>query len=634
MAEAKKKSKEPKTERHSFAAETSKVLRLMIHSLYTNKDIFLRELISNASDACDKLRYTALTQPGLLTENTDLGIRIHVSEKENTIEITDNGIGMNHDELVANLGTIARSGTQEFMSQMTGEKEKDVSLIGQFGVGFYSSYMVADKVEVTSRKAGEAQGWLWSSDGNGEFTVSSANGDVARGTRITLFLRDDAKEYADKFRLQHIIKTYSDHIGFPIMLSADEGEANIINEASALWTRPKSSITGEQYKEFYHHVAHSPDMPWLTLHNSVEGKASYTNLLFVPSLKPFDLFHPERRRRVKLYVKRVFITEENVDIIPHFLRFMRGIIDSEDLPLNISREMLQDNPQLHLIKESITSKVLSELKKKAEKDAEGFQTFWENFGAVLKEGLCESVSPKDKLLDVCRFHSTDSSEMISLDHYVSRMKEGQENIFYLTGDSLETLKKSPLLEGFTKRGIEVLLLTDHVDDFWVNTVPEFKGKTLKSITRSSIDLDSFAPLKKEESDNDTKEEKTPDDLTALLGHMKTLFGNEIKDVRLTNKLTETPACLAVDDYGMDFRMERFLMEHNQLPKRAAKILEINATHSLVLKLNGMLNEESKKTTLDDAAWLLLDQAKIAEGEAISDPAAFAKRMSEFMQRGL
>lgn len=634
MAEAKKKPKEPKTERHSFAAETSKVLRLMIHSLYTNKDIFLRELISNASDACDKLRYTALTQPDLLSENPDFGIRIHVSEKEKTIEIADNGIGMNHDELIQNLGTIARSGTQEFMSQMTGDKEKDVSLIGQFGVGFYSSYMVADNVEVTSRKAGDSQGWLWNSDGNGQFTISPAKGDVARGTSIKLFLREDAKEYADKFRLQHIVKTYSDHIGFPIMLSSDESEATIVNEASALWTRPKSAITGEQYNEFYHHVAHSPDTPWLTLHNSVEGKTSYTNLLFVPSLKPFDLFHPERRRRVKLYVKRVFITEENVDIIPHFLRFLRGVIDSEDLPLNISREMLQDNPQLRLIKESITGKVLTELKKKAEKDAEGFRKFWENFGAVLKEGLCESVSPKDKLLDFCRFYSTNGSGMASLDQYVSRMKEGQENIFYLTGDSLETLKKSPLLEGFAKRGIEVLLLTDHVDDFWVNTVPEFKGKTLKSVTRSSIDLDSFAPLKKEESSSDATQEKMPDDLGALLAHMKTLYGSEIKDVRVTNKLTETPACLAVDDYGMDFRMERFLMEHNQLPKRAAKILEVNATHPLVLKLNGMLSDDSKKATLDDAAWLLLDQAKIAEGEAIGDPAAFARRMSQFMQRGL
>lgn len=631
MPEAKKKTKTPPQQTYSFEAETSKVLRLMIHSLYTNKDIFLRELISNASDACDKLRYNALTEPALLGDDGELRISIRVSAKDKTVTVSDNGIGMNREDLIANLGTIARSGTQDFLEQLADQKEKDVSLIGQFGVGFYSSYMVADKVDVVSRKAGEAEAWKWSSDGNGEFTVTQES-DAARGTSITLHLRDDAAEYLDRFRLQHIIKTYSDHIGFPISLSDDEAKPFVVNEASALWVRPKNSISQEQYQEFYHHVAHSPDTPWLSMHNVVEGKVSYINLLFIPSLKPFDLFHPERRRRVKLYVKRVFITDENVDVIPHYLRFLRGIIDSEDLPLNISRETLQKNPQLLQIKDSITTKVLGELKKKAEKDPEGYAAFWQNFGAVLKEGLCEPVTPREKILDVCRFHSTSGEALVSLDDYISRMKEGQEDIYYLTGDSLETLKKSPLLEGFTSRQVEVLLLTDHVDDFWVNAVPDVKGKPLKSITRSNIDLGNLPDTQdnKEKTSIDAK----PEDVSGLLAYLKTLYGDEIKDVRTTTKLIETPACLAVDEHEMDFRMERFLMEHNQLPKRSAKIFEINARHPLVLKLSSMVSQPTVKDSLEDAAWLLLDQAKIAEGEAVSDPASFARRLSRFMQLGI
>lgn len=631
MAEAKKKSKTTGPERHSFAAETSKVLRLMIHSLYTNKDIFLRELISNASDACDKLRYASLTDAALLEGDSELGIRITVSEKNKTITITDNGIGMDRADLINNLGTIARSGTQEFVEQLAGQKEKDLSLIGQFGVGFYSSYMVANRVEVISRKAGEAEAWQWTSDGDGEFSVAP-HPEAPRGTSITLFMRDDAEEYTDRFRIQHIIKTYSDHISFPITLVDDDEKPIIVNEASALWTRPKSKVTEDQYREFYHHVAHSPDAPWLTLHNAVEGKISYTNLLFIPSLKPFDLFHPERRRRVKLYVKRVFITDENVDVIPHYLRFLRGIIDSEDLPLNISRETLQKNPQLLQIKDSITNKVLGELKKKAEKDPEGFQKFWENFGAVLKEGLCEPISPREKLLEVCRFHSTSSDKLVSLEDYISRMKEEQKDIFYLTGDSLETLRKSPLLEGFAARGIEVLLLTDHVDDFWVSTVPDIKGKSLISVTRSNIDLDTLS--KKEDVDEKAADKPEKQDVGELIAYLKKVYGTEIKDVRVTTKLTETPACLAVDEHAMDFRMERFLMEHNQLPSRSAKIFEINPGHPLILKLLAMVAQKTHEDELADAAWLLLDQAKIAEGEAVTDPASFARRLSRFMQQGL
>jgi molecular chaperone HtpG len=402
-----------------FAAETGRVLQLMIHSLYTNKDIFLRELISNASDACDKLRYLALTEEGLMGDEP-LCIMLHVDEKTNTLTISDNGIGMNRDDLVANLGTIARSGTLEFMSQLSGDSKKDASLIGQFGVGFYSAFMVADRVVVTSRRAGEASSWRWESDGVSGYSVEELPAELehTRGTTIVLYLKDEAKTYTDKFKIAYIVETYSDHISFPIMQTNEEGEPDILNTASALWTRPASDVTPEQYREFYHHVAHSPEEPWLTLHNKAEGAVSYTNLLYIPAMKPFDLFHPERRRRVKLYVKRVFITDENVDIIPHNLRFLRGIIDSEDLPLNISRETLQDNPVMKKIREAITAKVLNELKKKAKNDVEGYTKFWGDFGAVLKEGLCDTMSDKERqrLLDCCRFYSThDANALVSME---------------------------------------------------------------------------------------------------------------------------------------------------------------------------------------------------------------------------
>ena len=641
MAQAKKKSTADVTasETLSFSAEISKVLRLMIHSLYTNKDIFLRELISNASDACDKLRYKSLTDQSLLGDQPELRITVSHDEKAGTIDITDTGIGMNREDLISNLGTIAKSGTEEFLSALSASKD-DMSLIGQFGVGFYSSFMVADKVEVTSRKAGEAEGWQWESSGDGTFSVASATGEMPRGTTIRLHVRKDAKEYLDNFKLRNIIEIYSDHISFPIYqkpvtFEGTEGEPELINEGGALWVRPKADITPEQYKDFYHHVAHSPDEPWMTLHNSVEGKTSYTNLLFIPSMKPFDLFHPERRRRVKLYVKRVFITEENVELVPHNLRFLRGIIDSNDLPLNISRETLQDDPRLKQIRESITSKVLSELKKKAEKEPESYAKFWENFGAVLKEGLCEHDSAREKLLDVCRFAST-HGEMVSLADYVKRKPEAQSHIFYLTADSLEAARFSPLLEGFTKRGIEVLLLTDHVDDFWVNVVGEYQGTAFKSITRSDIDLEAIAPLSEKEKDAADTTVKiahlSEEQQTQLLARLRGCYGAAIKDVHATDKLTDSLACLAVAEGAMDMRMERFLMDHKQLPKRGARILEVNIHHPFFGYLANIMNDTSKGAEFDECAALLLDQACIIEGEAIDNPAAFAKRLGVLMQR--
>ncbi len=637
MAEAAVKDTDNQAESLEFSAEISKVLKLMIHSLYTNKDIFLRELISNASDACDKLRYQSLTDQSFLGEQTELKITIEHDEDARTVTVTDTGIGMNRDDMIANLGTIAKSGTEDFVSQLTGDKEKDVSLIGQFGVGFYSSFMVAEKVDVISRKAGEEQAWHWSSEGDGKFTISPVDAD-ARGTSIILYLRDDAKDYLDTFKLRHIVETYSDHISFPIYqvpidYDGKKQEAELINDRGALWTRPKSEITDENYKEFYNHVSHSPDEPWAVLHNTIEGKASFTNLLFIPSMKPFDLFHPERRRRVKLYVKRVFISDENVELVPQYMRFLRGVIDSDDLPLNISRETLQDNPKIRQIRESVTSKVLSELKKKAEKKPEEYTKFWNMFGAVLKEGLCEADAPKDKILDVCRFVSSETGEATSLKDYLERKKDKQENIFYITADSTEAAQKSPLLEGFKKRGIEVLLFSDHVDDFWVNVVGKYNDVPFKSITRSDINLDDIVKLKDEKKDDSTPESKVDDSAKEqLIAKLKTAFGADIKDVRETSKLTDTLACLAVDEGSMDMRMERFMMDHNQLPSRSAKILEVNLSHPFYDYLAEIANDESKAVQFSECAELLLDQARVIEGENVGDPAQFAKRFATLMQK--
>ena len=627
---------EKNEEKLKFSAEISKVLHLMIHSLYTNKDIFLRELISNASDACDKLRYEALTQPELTTDGSEFAITIAVDKDKKTVTVSDNGIGMSRDELIKNLGTIAKSGTQEFLSQVTSAKKEgqDVSLIGQFGVGFYASFMVADKVVVVSTRAGQEESWQWESAGDGEFTVSQV-AHASRGTRITLQLKSGEEEYLDIFRLRHIVTTYSDHISFPIHITEDDGPGETVNTASALWMRPKSEVTPEQYNEFYHHVSHSPDEPWLTLHNKAEGKLEYTSLLYIPSLKPFDLFHPDRKRRVKLYVKRVFITEDNVDLVPQYMRFLRGVIDSEDLPLNISREMLQHNPLLGKIKDSVVKRVLSELKKKGDKDSDGYAAFWKNFGPVLKEGLCEAVSPREQLLEVCRFYSTttEGEGITSLDSYIERMKEGQDTIFYLTGERLEALRASPQLEGFAKKGIEVLLLSDHVDDFWVNVISEYKGKKLKSVTRADIDLDHVSGEAPDGSKEDTKPDQD-ESMQALCQRIQSILGDSVKDVRTTNKLTNSAVCLAVEEGAMDFRLERFLIEQKQIATATAKILEINPQHPIIRSLADKLTSDDASSDIEEVSWLLLDQARIVEGENISDPAAFTRRLQRFVEKSL
>ncbi len=623
MAKAATKKKDT-TETRQFTAETARVLNLMIHALYTNRDIFLRELISNASDACDKLRFESLQNDALLEGAPDLTIHIGFDEKARTLTITDTGIGMSHDDLIEHLGTIAKSGTGEFASKLSGDQTSDVNLIGQFGVGFYSAFMVADKVSVQSRKAGSDETWVWESDGLGSYTIMPGSA-AARGTSIILHLKEDADTYLDRHKLGHIVSTYSDHVSFPISLTDSEGITHQLNEATAIWARAKTDITDEQYQEFYRHVAHSPEKPWAVLHNKAEGALEYTNLLFIPGIKPFDLFQPERRRRVKLYVKRVFITDEGIDLVPAYLRFLRGVVDSSDLPLNISRETLQKSPLLDKIRDSVTGRVLTELKKRAEKDADDYAKFWDMFGAVLKEGLCEPIPQREKILEASRFiTSTSDSKLVSLDSYIERMGDKQETIYYITGDSAATLANSPQIEGFKKRGLEVLLLADHVDDFWTNVTTEYKGKKLRSVMKAGADLDAF-PLDAAEEEKE-KEAETSDATQALIARMRTLYGDAVRDVRTTRKLSDTPVCLSVGEGDMDLRMERFLVEHKQLPNRMGKIIEINPTHPVIQKLASSAD--------DDALWLLFDQALIAEGEPVTDAAGFARRLGDLMKKGL
>ena len=615
-------------ETRTFQAEVSRLLDIVAHSLYSEKEIFLRELISNASDACDRLRYAAITEPNLIEGDANYRVVLTPVKSSKMLTIADNGIGMNHDELVENLGTIARSGTAAFMSELTGDAKKDMSLIGQFGVGFYSAFMVADRVEVLSRKAGDEQGWRWESDGKGEFTIEPEP-NLKRGTRITLHMREGDEDYLEPHRISQIVKTYSDHIALPIVL-ADGNKEDTINTASALWTRPRSEITEEQYKEFYHHVGHGFDAPWLTLHARAEGVVEYTYLLFVPETKPFDLFEPDRKTQVKLYVRRVFITDES-EMLPPYLRFMRGVVDSEDLPLNISREMLQSNPMVARMRRQLTGRVLSELQKKATDAAEEYGKFWENFGAVLKEGLYEDRDQRDTLLGLARFRSTTRDGWVSLDDYVAAMKPGQEAIYTITGDNLDLVRQSPQLEGFRSRGVEVLLMTDPIDEFWVTAIPNYQEKPFKSATRGGVDLDKIAAPA-----DGTKEEKPepPAKLGSLIAIFKLALGDAVKDVRSSARLTDSAVCLVADEGDMDMHLERLLKQHRQLDTASKRILEVNPNHRLIERLAATVGETGASDQLSEFAWLLLDQARIVEGEQLPDPPAFARRLALLLERGL
>ncbi|MEM7443719.1 MAG: molecular chaperone HtpG, partial [Pseudomonadota bacterium] len=545
-------------ERLEFQAEVSRLLDIVARSLYSKKDVFLRELISNASDACDRLRYAALTTPDLLSDDAEFQIRLSVDKDAGTLTIADNGIGMDRTDLIKNLGTIARSGTGAFLDQINGsggddEKAKDdLALIGQFGVGFYSAFMVSDKVDVYTRKAGDAQGWHWSSDGKGSFEVGEAEG-LKRGTRIVLHITDEAKEFLDQTRLEHIVRTHSDHVAVPVVMAGEDGADNRLNRAAALWTRSKSEITDEEYKEFYHHVGHGFDEPWATVHTKAEGTVEFTALLFVPSQPPFDLFTPDRRHHVRLYVRRVLVNEGAEGLVPPYLRFLRGVIDSEDLPLNISREMLQSNRMVGKIRQITTKRVLGDLAKRAKDDAEGYAQFWTSFGAVLKEGLYEEPDNREALLELARFRSTTVDGWTDLAGYVERMKEGQDAIYIITGENEQALERSPQLEGFKAKGVEVLLLTDPIDDFWTAAVETYKDKPFKSVTKGGADLSS---IEKSEEKEDEKEPAA--DIADLVARLKIALGESVKDVRASERLTDSPVCLVADDGDMDMRMERLL----------------------------------------------------------------------------
>jgi molecular chaperone HtpG len=625
---------------HGFQAEVRELLKLMIHSLYSHREIFLRELISNASDACDRLRYLSLTQEGLLGDDPDLAVTITIDKPNRRLTIADNGIGMSHDELIANLGTIARSGSAQFMSELaqtdSGEEsaEKKVSLIGQFGVGFYSAFMVSNRVAVTSRRAGEEKAWTWESEGRGEFTVTPAEKapgkEMGRGTEIVLHIKSGEDRWLDSANVAKVVAKYSDHIALPVRL-LDGTSQKHVNQGAALWTRAKSEITPEQYTEFYHHVAHAFDEPWATLHFKAEGKIDYTGLIFIPGSKPFDLFHPDRKQSLKLYVKRVFITDHCEDLLPGWLRFLKGVVDSEDLPLNISRETLQANPLIAKIRAGLIKKVLGELTKIAENDNERYLKFWDAFGAVLKEGIYEDEANRPALLKLARFRSTTSETPVSLAEYVGRMKEGQNGIYTISGDEIDALQRSPHLEGFKKKGVEVLLLTDAVDEFWMQAVAEYEGKPFKSATRGAADLDA---VKRADGTPEEKPEPKAEGIDNLVALMRLTLSDAVKDVRISDRLTDSACCLVAAEGDLDIHLEKLLRQHKKLENSLPRVLEINGTHPMIASLSKAVSKGGQNEALADACFLLLDQARIQDGEALPDPAAFARRMNAFVQRGL
>jgi molecular chaperone HtpG len=610
-----------------FQAEVSELLHLMVHSVYSETDIFLRELISNASDACDKLRYEAIANPALIGDGEAPKIRIVPNKKNNTLAIADNGIGMERQELIDNLGTVARSGTRAFVSRLA-EAKDGAGLIGQFGVGFYSAFMVAEKIVVISRRAGSGDTWTWSSSGGSGFEIAPASEDdarrVTRGTEIVLQLKPDAAKYLEAYEIERIVGAYSDNIQFPIELKPEEGEPRQINSASALWQRPKSELKPEDYTQAYKSIAGAFDEPAMTLHYRAEGRYSYAVLLFAPSTKPFDLFEPARKGRVKLYVRRVFITDD-ADLLPAYLRFMRGVIDSEDLPLNISREMLQNNPQLTQIRKAVTSRVVSELETLGEKQPESFDKIWDAFGPVIKEGIYEDFERRDKLLALSRF-STTSGEKRTLKQYVADLKPNQTEIYFLVGDSIERLKSNPRLEAAAARGIEVLLLTDAVDAFWTSARLEFEGKPLKSLSQGDLNLD-LIPLVDEEA----KDKSGPAaDEAGTIAVIKANLGDRVTDVRASTRLTTSASCLVAGSHGPDRELERILSQQAR-GVRTKPILEINLRHPLVAAI---AKAQADPKTADDLSLLLLEQAQILDGELPEDPAAFAARLNRLVLQGI
>ncbi|AWQ03668.1 molecular chaperone HtpG [Bordetella bronchiseptica] len=615
-----------------FQAEVKQLLHLMIHSLYSNKEIFLRELVSNASDACDKLRFEAIDQPGLLDGDGELAIRVDYDKAARTITISDNGIGLSRDEAVANLGTIARSGTREFFSQLTGDKQKDAQLIGQFGVGFYSSFIVADKVTVLSRRAGLAanEAIQWESDGQGEFSIAPAE-KAGRGTDVVLHLRADEDELLNGWKLREILRRYSDHISLPIRMAKEDWDAEkgeqvkgdeleTVNQANALWTRNKSDITDEQYREFYKTVSHDYDDPLAWTHNRVEGRSEYTQLLYVPKHAPFDLWDRDARRGVKLYVKRVFIMDDAEQLLPSYLRFVRGVIDSADLPLNVSREILQESRDVRAIREGSAKRVLSLLEDMAENKAEDYATFWTEFGQLLKEGTGEDTANRERIAKLLRFASTHDGEQaqtVSFADYVGRMKDGQDKIYYVTADTFTAAANSPHLEIFRKKGIEVLLLSDRVDEWMLSYLREFDGKSLVSVAKGGLDLAELADEEEKKRQSEVAETFKP-----LVERLQQALAEQVKKVRVTQRLVDSPACVVVGQNELSPHLLRMLKAAGQEAPEVKPVLEINPDHALIARIRDASDAE-----FGDWAALLLDQALLAEGAQIADPAAFVKRLN-------
>ena len=588
-----------------FEADTGKILDIVINSLYSEREIFVRELISNASDAIDKKKYLALTNKSINDTSDPFEIKIEVNSKENTIKISDNGIGMDEEDLINSLGTIARSGTKAFLEQFNkskDDKKEDVNLIGQFGVGFYASFMVADKVEVLSKKAGTDKSWKWISDGKSGYNIEKGE-KTNSGTELILHLKKDAKE-------------------------------ETINEASALWTRAPKDIKEKQYEDFFSHIGAGFGKPLLTMHNNTEGTVSYTNLLCIPSSKPFDLFNPDRKSSLKLYINRVFITDKCDNLIPAYLRFVKGIVDTQDIDLNVSREMLQNNPAVAKISKSLVGKILRELKKIADKDKAKYIQFWNEFGQVLKEGLYEDLERKDTLLELARFSNNENDDLISLEDYVNAMDKNQKDIYYIAADTKSQALSSPHLEGFKSKGIKVLVMADPIDQFWLSMAGQFKEKNFVSITQGEIDLDNIKSDKKDPKNKDTKKDDVDKRFTNLIAHLKASLGQNVKDIRLTSKLTDSPACLVADKGDMDVAMENLMKQRDPNYQGAPRILEINPEHALVEKMNKLLSDKKHNNLVDDAGTLLFEQARMMEGKLPSDPTKFAKIMNNFLVKGV
>ncbi len=623
-------------ESRAFEADVAKLLRLLVHSVYSDRDVFLRELISNAADACEKLRYEAIAQPALLGDDPKPRITIAVDADQRRLTVEDNGFGMDHDDLVTSLGTIANSGTRAFMERIAATKSEgaegeSAQLIGQFGVGFYSAFMVADRVDVISRRAGTSEAFIWSSDGQGSYTVAPIDPAEApaRGTRIVLHLLEDAKTYLERYQLERIIHARSGHIPVPISLIEKPGaEAAEVGSGAALWTRSKSEITPEQYTDFYRSFAAQFDEPLLTIHTRAEGRHEYTMLLFVPGTKPFDLFDPDRKGRIKLYVKRVMITDD-ADLAPRYLRFVRGLVDSADLPLNVSREMIQDSPIFTAIKKGVASRILSEIEKLAKNDAGAYDKLWTTFGAVIKEGLYEDFERRPQLLELARFKTTVSgAESRTLKDYVAALKPNQTAVYYLVGDDATRIAHSPHLEGFRARGIEVLLLSDPVDSFWASAGLDYEGKPFKSVTHGAAELDLIPPLEQPPAPDVAATESA----TRLIAYAKDTLGDLVSDVRASDRLTTSAVCLVAPETGMDRQLERLLASAGQLPAGSKPVLEINPRHAVVAALAARSDED--KELREDAVRLLFDEARILDGEPPVDAQAFAERLGRMLKRGL